>query len=29
VLDAGVIIPLTGPQPRALYSGLTWNVGRL
>jgi hypothetical protein len=29
VLDAGVIIPLTGPQPKALYSGLTWNVGRL
>ncbi len=29
VLDAGVIVPLTGPQPRALYGGLTWNVGRL
>lgn len=29
VLDAGVIIPLTGPQPRALYGGLTWNAGRL
>jgi outer membrane putative beta-barrel porin/alpha-amylase len=29
VLDGGVIIPLTGPQPKALYSGLTWNVGRL
>lgn len=28
VLDAGVIIPLTGPQPRALYGGLTWNVGK-
>jgi hypothetical protein len=29
VLDGGVIIPLTGPQPKALYSGLTWNIGRL
>ncbi len=29
VLDGGMIIPLTGPQPKALYSGLTWNVGRL
>lgn len=29
VLDAGAIVPLTGPQPHALYAGLTWNIGRL
>ena len=29
VLDAGVIVPIGGPQPHALYSGLTWNIGRL
>ena len=29
VLDAGVIIPVAGPQAHALYAGLTWNVGRL
>lgn len=29
VLDAGVILPLAGPQPHALYAGLTWNFGRL
>jgi hypothetical protein len=29
VLDAGVIVPLSGPQPHALFAGLTWNVGRL
>lgn len=28
-LDAGVIVPLAGPQPRALYAGAVWNVGRL
>ena len=28
-LDAGVIVPLTGPQPQALYCGLVYNVGRL
>ena len=28
VLDAGVILPLVGPQPRAAYAGLTYNVGR-
>ena len=27
--DAGVIEPLTGPQPRALYAGLVWNIGKL
>ena len=29
VLDTGVIAPLTGPQPRALYAGVTWNIGKL
>lgn len=29
VLDGGVIVPVSGPQPRALYAGLTYNVGRL
>lgn len=29
VLDAGVILPIAGPQPNALYAGLTWNFGRL
>jgi hypothetical protein len=29
VLDAGVIVNLKGGQPFALFSGLTWNVGRL
>jgi hypothetical protein len=29
VFDAGVIVPLTGPQPRAAYVGATYNVGRL
>jgi len=28
VLDAGFIVPVTGPQPKALYAGLTWNAGR-
>lgn len=28
-IDAGVIVPLAGPQPRALYAGLVWNVGRM
>ena len=27
--DVGVIVPLTGPQPRALYAGCVYNVGRL
>lgn len=27
--DAGLIVPLAGPQPRALYAGCVWNVGRL
>jgi hypothetical protein len=29
VLDAGVIAPVTGPQPRAVYAGVVYNVGRL
>lgn len=28
VLDVGGIVPLSGPQPKALYLGLTWNAGR-
>jgi hypothetical protein len=28
-LDAGIIIPLTGPQPHAVYLGGVYNVGRL
>lgn len=29
VVDAGVIVPLAGPQPHAVYAGLVWNIGRL
>ena len=29
VLDTGVIVPVAGPQPRAFYAGVTYNVGRL
>jgi hypothetical protein len=29
VLDAGVAIPLDGPEPHVLYAGLTWNIGRV
>ena len=28
VADAGLILNVAGPQPPALYAGLTWNVGR-
>jgi len=28
-LDAGVITPLAGAQPHALYAGAVWNVGRV
>ena len=28
-LDAGVIIPVTGAQPHAVYIGGVWNVGRV
>jgi hypothetical protein len=28
-LDSGVIVPLTGPQPHAVYFGGVWNVGRI
>jgi hypothetical protein len=27
--DAGTILPMSGPQPRAVYAGLVANVGRL
>ena len=27
--DAGVIVPIRGPQPRAVYAGTVWNVGKL
>lgn len=27
VLDAGVIVPVAGPQPHAVYMGATYNVG--
>jgi hypothetical protein len=26
-LDAGIIVPITGPQPHAIYTGLVWNFG--
>ena len=29
VLDAGAIVRLAGPQPRAIYGGLVYNIGRL
>lgn len=29
VLDAGFIAPIAGPQPRAVYAGVTYNVGRV
>jgi hypothetical protein len=29
VLDGGVIAPITGPQPRALYLGAVYNVGKI
>ena len=29
VLDAGVIVPITGPQPRALYVGVVYNLGQV
>ena len=29
VLDTGFIVPITGPQPHAFYTGGTYNVGRL
>jgi len=25
--DAGMIVPITGPQPRAFYTGFVWNLG--
>lgn len=29
VFDAGFIAPITGPQPRSLYAGIVYNVGRI
>ena len=29
VLDAGAIVPIAGPQPRAVFAGVVYNVGRL
>jgi hypothetical protein len=29
VFDLGLIEPVVGPQPHALYCGLTWNIGRI
>jgi hypothetical protein len=28
-VDAGIIVPISGPQPHALYAGLVWNVGKI
>jgi hypothetical protein len=28
-LDVGAIVPVSGPQPHALYAGLVWSAGRL
>lgn len=28
-VDAGIIVPVTGPQPHALYAGGVYNVGRM
>ena len=28
-LDTGMIVPIIGPQPHALYVGGVWNAGRL
>ncbi len=28
-LDIGLIVPIAGPQPHALYCGFVWNLGRL
>ena len=29
VFDLGVIVPFSGPQPRAFYVGGVWNIGRV
>jgi hypothetical protein len=28
-VDVGLVAPVSGPQPHALYAGLVWNIGRL
>jgi hypothetical protein len=27
--DAGLIVPVAGPQPHALYAGAVWNIGKV
>ncbi len=29
IFDAGIIAPITGPQPRAFYAGFVYNIGRI
>jgi hypothetical protein len=29
VFDTGVIVPIEGPQPKAIYAGAVYNIGRL
>ncbi len=29
IVDAGVIVPMTGPQPNAVYAGGVYNIGRI
>jgi hypothetical protein len=29
VFDAGVIVPIEGPQPKAIYAGGVYNIGHL
>jgi len=29
ILDLGVIVPIVGTQPHAIYSGGVWNIGRM
>ena len=28
-VDAGLIVPIVGPQPHAVFAGFVWNLGRL
>jgi hypothetical protein len=29
VVDTGVIVPISGPQPRAIYAGVVYNIGQV
>ena len=29
VIDGGIIVPISGAQPHAIYVGMTWNMGRV